>query len=243
MTKISERISLCLMLPLFLSSSSTTTLAFTNQHPFGVSSNAAATRQQQHQHNTFALSAKKEQKRTNNQQNSNKFDMKELKRRIGETMNPYQDLLFSYNWKEQGERPEYVHIILFQPDTPDQGVHTIEFPRGSGNNYVLAFQSKAACDKFSTTLKEQNFNFHHTPSPKRFQLTNLEDFCNELGVFVQVVPNGMELIPPTKNVQSFGHNPHLQEEKSHLDYIYEMFDESESDEVGPITMEFDGAWE
>lgn len=37
------------------------------------------------------------------------------------------------------------------------GVHSIEYPHGSGNNVVLAFTQATGCRKFAATLKEQEF--------------------------------------------------------------------------------------
>jgi hypothetical protein len=53
--------------------------------------------------------------------------------------------------------PEKVHVVLFNPETAQQGAHTIEFPKGSGNNVILAFESSAACHKFAQLLKQQHF--------------------------------------------------------------------------------------
>ena len=54
-------------------------------------------------------------------------------------------------------KPEDVHIILFNPDTDREGVHTIEFPKGSGSNMILAFESRKECEQFSMSLREQQF--------------------------------------------------------------------------------------
>lgn len=172
-----------------------------------------------------------------NKKSKDSFDMKELRQRINEVTNPYQEL-FSVDWSSQ-ERPEHVYIILFNPDTEQQGLHSIEFPKGSGSNFVLAFESKQACVKFAATLEAQNFDH---PSPKRYELESLEELCDMLGVFMQVVPTGTEILPPTQNVQFLGkHNPKLKDEKYHLDYIFDMF-EMEVDELGLLASE-DGSWE
>jgi hypothetical protein len=55
--------------------------------------------------------------------------------------------------------------------------------------------------------------------------------CDRLGVFVQVVPVGVELIPPSQNVKTFGLDPSLKESKQYLDYIFAM-DDGELEEVG-----------
>jgi hypothetical protein len=64
-----------------------------------------------------------------------------------------------------------------------------------------------------------------------------------LGVFIQLVPTGKEILPPTRNVQRLGqHNPKLKEEKYHLDYLFDMF-ELEVDELGIGEVEEVGSWE
>jgi hypothetical protein len=68
-------------------------------------------------------------------------------------------------------------------------------------------------------------------------------YCGQLGVFVQVVPRGMDIRPPTQNVEEFGYNPLLKEQKSQLDYLFEMSD-SELEEIGALeTIELVGAWD
>jgi Protein of unknown function (DUF3110) len=185
-----------------------------------------------HRPSATSLFVRKEKKK------SDSFDMHELKQRINQVSNPYHDFFAAADWSLE-ERPEQVHVIWFKPNTDEQGVHTIEYPKGSGNNFVLAFESKVACEKFAESLQAQNFD---KPQPMEFELDSLESFCDMLGVFVQVVPEGMQIRPPTRNVQQLGkHNPHLKEEKNHLDYIFEMFD-MEVDESGLLTAE-EGCWE
>ena len=82
-------------------------------------------------------------------------------------------------------KPEDVHIILFNPDTDREGVHTLEFPKGSGNNMILAFESKEECEQFSATLRDQKF---FDPTPQEMKLEFLEEYCKQIGVEVQVVP-------------------------------------------------------
>lgn len=54
-------------------------------------------------------------------------------------------------------RPEFVHIILFSVGTSREGAHSIEFPQGSGNNVLLAFEDELECGEFIEGLKEQDF--------------------------------------------------------------------------------------
>lgn len=78
--------------------------------------------------------------------------MEELRQRIQQENN---HPLFDMHNKE--EQPQTVNIILFNPGTEQQGAHSIEYPKGSGKNVILAFESKEACRKCADSLKEQNF--------------------------------------------------------------------------------------
>ena len=94
--------------------------------------------------------------------------MDELRKRIAAefTNNPYADMFGSKNVNYQHthvkqqqqpkesshQHPESVYIIAFE-----QGIHSIEYPKGSGNNVVLAFESQRACDKFAEHLRAQHF--------------------------------------------------------------------------------------
>jgi hypothetical protein len=82
------------------------------------------------------------------------FDMEELRERL--ESNPYQDLFQTKEWEERS-KPDVVNIILFKPDTSEEGVHTVEFPKGSGNNVILAFESMKECGAFAAMLKAQHF--------------------------------------------------------------------------------------
>lgn len=86
------------------------------------------------------------------------FDMEELRKRImkEESTNPYQELFRTDEW-EKRPKPDMVNIILFKPDTAEEGVHTIEYPKGSGSNVILAFESMKECGAFAAMLKAQQF--------------------------------------------------------------------------------------
>lgn len=69
---------------------------------------------------------------------------------------------------------------------------------------------------------------------------------------MQVVPEGVELKPPTQNVPKFGHNPNLCQTKKYLDYLFEMTDEdlqdigllsAASDETIMAVVYEQGAWQ
>ena len=85
-----------------------------------------------------------------------KFDMEELNQRIEDASNQYEKLFLTKEW-ERRPKPADVHIVLFKPDTDDEGVHTIEYPKGSGRNVILAFESAKECATFVSILKLQRF--------------------------------------------------------------------------------------
>ncbi len=155
---------------------------------------------------------------------SDSFDMDELKQRIYKETNPLANL-FGVTIPPDTEQ---VYVIGF-----DSGIHSIEYPKGSGNNYVLAFESLEACDTFALRLKDQQF---FDPEPQSFVLESLHEFCEQLGVTVQVVPDGVELLPPTQAVEDLGkHNDRtLKQQQQMLEELYDLNDEMEDEEDGVI---------
>ena len=164
------------------------------------------------------------------------FDMEELRQRISQETSPQ---LFAPP-PVQHHRPEQVHVILFNPHTKDEGMHTIEYPKGSGNNVILAFEDSNDCHKFAAMLRAQHF-FH--PQPQQMDLKTLECYCQALGVYVQVVPKGTRLIPPSQNVKHFGHDPTLVSKKEQLGHLFEMTDWELEYEQGVIVEEEYASWE
>ena len=135
--------------------------------------------------------------------------------------------------------PEEVHIILFNPNTENEGIHTLEYPKGSGNNIVLAFESQTECEKFSDALWGQDF---YDPEPQKIPFGALESYCESIGVNVQVVPRGTPITPPEENTDELGLNPNLDSEKEFLDQIYQMslLNNKENPDMGD---DADGAWD
>ena len=77
-------------------------------------------------------------------------------------------------------------------------------------------------------------------------MDDIQSICDTLGVFLQVVPDGVELIPPSENKRDLGHDPSLPGAKNDLDYIFGM-NESEMEETGvldeALSTEYAGSWE
>jgi len=153
------------------------------------------------------------------------FDMNELQKRMDQQMTQYYDLLMGEDTSEV--RPEFVYLIVFNPDNEEtQGVHTIEFPKGSGDNIILAFESDDDCIEFAQMLKNVQF---FKPVPQMANLSELEVFCQGLGVPVKVVPQGKKLRPPADNVEEFTMNPNLRQDKQKLNRAFIASDEDNGD--------------
>eukprot|EP00814_Leptocylindrus_danicus_P021716 CAMPEP_0116035414 /NCGR_PEP_ID=MMETSP0321-20121206/20354_1 /TAXON_ID=163516 /ORGANISM="Leptocylindrus danicus var. danicus, Strain B650" /LENGTH=283 /DNA_ID=CAMNT_0003512243 /DNA_START=195 /DNA_END=1046 /DNA_ORIENTATION=+ len=179
--------------------------------------------------------------------NSPNFDLDELHDRIREVVEADQPLdvaefiqmeAIQRMKNRTAPRPSEVHIILFYPDTEDEGVHTVEFPPGSGNNVILGFESLDECRHFAEILKQQDF---FDPQPEEMNLEALETYCKALEVKVQIVPEGTNLEPPESNVESLTHNPELRATKSSLDRLFEI--DATDVEVGISDLGAAGSWE
>ena len=97
--------------------------------------------------------------RSNENEDSISLDMNILQQRMDRQQNQYAKLIMEQSRyiEQETNFPESVHIILFNPDTPNQNVHTLEIPKGSGNNMILAFEDGADCGLFAQSLRELEF--------------------------------------------------------------------------------------
>ena len=75
--------------------------------------------------------------------------MDELRQRLG--AGPFR-LIDTTETTTKTTNPSLYYIIKIA----HKGVHSIEYPQGSGNNVVLAFCDAAACRKFAASLREQS---------------------------------------------------------------------------------------
>lgn len=198
------------------------------------------------------------------------FDMDELNDRISQS-DPYA-ILKSATSAALSTKTKALYIIAFEEQ---QGVHTVEYPKGSGNNVVLAFESRSAACKFAADLKEQQFfdptvrcycivaasplliasrgsllltllfselRFCFLMQPQKVNLQFLESFCEKLGVYAQLVPKDVNVIPPQQNVKHLGHK-NLREEQQELEYVFDMADGAEFEEDGILVGDATGGWD
>jgi hypothetical protein len=63
-------------------------------------------------------------------------------------------------------------------------------------------------------------------------MDTLHSFCDKMGVHLQIVPDGVRILPPSQNVKLVGrHNRSLREQQNHLEYIFNMMDDDDDDVV------------
>ena len=88
-------------------------------------------------------------------------------------------------------------------------------------SYELAFSPCLDCFSF--------FDFQ----PREIFIDSLDRLGQQLGVYVQVVPEGVELIPPQQTVKQLGKvNRSLREQQDHLNYVFDMMDGADFEEEG-----------
>ena len=81
-------------------------------------------------------------------------------------------------------------------------MHTIEFPKGSGNNIVLAFESRSECDRFAEQLAESGEESFSEPVTYEIPTDGLElkHIVRSLGflynLFLQEQERTSVLLPP-----------------------------------------------
>jgi hypothetical protein len=88
------------------------------------------------------------------------------------------------------------------------------------------------------------FLFLHI-QPYEINLSTLESSCKPLGVFVQVVPPGVNLIPPSKRVETLGHkNSAIRREQKKLDHMFAVLSTDENvEEDGVLAGDSGSSWE
>jgi hypothetical protein len=111
-----------------------------------------------------------------------------------------QQLLFLQSLQEQEDKyidmasqnvftqPEIVYILVYNPGTEKEGVHTTEYPKdGSGSEVILGFEELGDCVQFATALKSNpDFPLEPIPTPAPFQ--QMQASVETMGLRIMVVP-------------------------------------------------------
>lgn len=91
--------------------------------------------------------------------------------------------------------PMRVFVLLFNADTENQGIHTIQV---GDRNKILMFESEDDATRFAVMLEAQDF-----PSPgiEAMDAEEIKEFCESAGFDWEIVPEGALAIPPESNVE------------------------------------------
>ena len=84
--------------------------------------------------------------------------------------------------------PEIVYIMMYNPGTPEEGLHTTEYPKGSGQDVVLAFESLEECVAFSNIIKSDKSLKLPEPIPTPAPYEQMKLACQRMGLSIKVVP-------------------------------------------------------
>jgi hypothetical protein len=84
--------------------------------------------------------------------------------------------------------PEIVYILMYNPGTDKEGVHTTGYPKdGSGNEVIIGFEELGDCVQFATSLKlNPDFPLEPIPTPAPFQ--QMQASVETMGLRIMVVP-------------------------------------------------------
>ena len=86
------------------------------------------------------------------------------------------------------KNPDVVYIIMYHPGSrEEEGVHTTEFPKESGQEVLLAFESLDEINKFANVLRDDP-TCTLDPVPTPAPLANLQVACQQMGLVMKLVP-------------------------------------------------------
>jgi len=85
------------------------------------------------------------------------------------------------------EKPEVVYTIVYNPGTPEEGIHTMKYPRGSDTEVLLTFEGMADCVIFARTIKEDPA-LDQEPVPTPTSCAMIEKACQDMGIQTTFVP-------------------------------------------------------
>jgi len=87
-----------------------------------------------------------------------------------------------------------VWVLLFNANTDNEGIYTLEI---EGDNIIIAFEQEDDAIRYAGLLEAQDFL---SPTVEKIDSKDLEEFCEEAGYDLNIVPTDALLMPPEKNV-------------------------------------------
>jgi len=84
------------------------------------------------------------------------------------------------------EKPDVIYMIVYNPSTNEEGIHTMKYPRGSDTEVLLAFEGLADCIEFSRVIKDDP-GMEHEPVPTPTQTVMMENACKDMNLPMKIV--------------------------------------------------------
>ncbi len=101
-----------------------------------------------------------------------------------------------------------VYVLLYNVGTDNEGIHTLKLKdpnaEGSFKDVVLAFEREDDATRFAVLLEAQDFP---AATVEMIDKAEVEAFCEDAGLELQYVSEGMLAIPPAANLESTDWSP------------------------------------
>ncbi len=94
-----------------------------------------------------------------------------------------------------------VYVLLFNAGTDNEGIHSLQ---ANGRNTVLMFEDEDDATRFGLMLEAQDFP---TPDIEAFEQDEIEEFCEEAGFDLRLIPAGSLMVPPDNAVEEMDWDP------------------------------------
>ncbi|RZM76009.1 DUF3110 domain-containing protein [Leptolyngbya iicbica] len=94
-----------------------------------------------------------------------------------------------------------VYVLLFNAGTDNEGIHSLQ---ANGRNTVLMFEDEDDATRFGLMLEAQDFP---TPDIEAFEQDEIEEFCEEAGFDLRLIPAGSLMVPPDSAVEAMDWDP------------------------------------
>jgi hypothetical protein len=94
-----------------------------------------------------------------------------------------------------------VYVLLFNAGTDNEGIHSLQ---ANGRNTVLMFEDEDDATRFGLMLEAQDFP---TPDIETFEQDEIEEFCEEAGFDLRLIPAGSLMVPPDSAAEEMDWDP------------------------------------
>jgi Protein of unknown function (DUF3110) len=104
-----------------------------------------------------------------------------------------EDYYLGMAMADEDPKPEVVYVIMYNAGTEQEGVHTINSPRGADTDLLLAFESLEDCIQLANAIKQgasaqgSTFVVPGDPIPTPSPWMQMEGACQQMGLPVKVV--------------------------------------------------------